>query len=85
MEVYTNTVNFSINRCFLRVRNLVSDIKERAKLQGVWEQGVEENILTDEEGNNKRLDKIAYTILYYTIYQILLGWSSKRKLDRYGM
>jgi hypothetical protein len=39
--------------------NLVSDIKKRTQTEGVWEQGAEENIGTQGELNNRRMDNIA--------------------------
>jgi hypothetical protein len=37
--------------------NLVSDIKEGTQTEGVWEQGVEENIWTKERWSDRRLEK----------------------------
>jgi hypothetical protein len=40
------------------VLNLASDIKGRTQTEGVWEQGVEENIWTDEGRYNGMLEEI---------------------------
>jgi len=37
--------------------NLVSQTKERSPIEGIWVQGAEENILTQEGGSDKRLEK----------------------------
>jgi len=43
IKIYKNN-NFTC--CFVCVRNLVSHTKGRTQLEGVWEQGAEENIWT---------------------------------------
>jgi hypothetical protein len=49
--------NFS--RCFVWVRNLVSDIKGRTWTESVVEHGAEQNTWIEEESNNKSLEKIS--------------------------
>jgi hypothetical protein len=44
---------------FVLVWNLVSDIKGRTYTEGVWEQGVEENIWTKEGWSDRRLEQPA--------------------------
>jgi hypothetical protein len=39
--------------------NFVSEIKGRAQTEGVWEQGAEENISTEERGSDRGLEKPA--------------------------
>jgi hypothetical protein len=39
--------------------NLVSDIKEGTYTEGVWEQGAEEDIGTEEGWGDGRMEKIA--------------------------
>jgi hypothetical protein len=41
------------------VRNSVSDIKEWRQSEGAWEQGGEENILSEERWSDGRLEKTA--------------------------
>jgi hypothetical protein len=36
--------NYNFTCCLVRVWNLVSHTKERTQIEGVWEQGAEENI-----------------------------------------
>jgi hypothetical protein len=42
---------------FVCVRNLDSDIKGRTQIKGVWEQGAEESIWTEEVWNDGRVEK----------------------------
>jgi hypothetical protein len=39
------------------VRNLVSEIKGGTRIEGVWEQGAEENIWSEERWSGGRLEK----------------------------
>jgi hypothetical protein len=41
------------------MRNLVSKIKEGTETECVWEQGAEENILTEERWSDGRLKETA--------------------------
>jgi hypothetical protein len=41
------------------VRNLVSDIKGGTQTEGVWEQGAEEDIWTEEGWDDGRMEKTA--------------------------
>jgi hypothetical protein len=41
------------------VWNLVSDIKGRTQTEGVWEHSAEENIWTEEEWGDRRLNQTA--------------------------
>jgi hypothetical protein len=43
----------------MRVWNLVSDIKGGTQTEGVWEQGAEEDIWTEEGWSDWRMEKIA--------------------------
>jgi hypothetical protein len=36
---------------------MASDIKGKTQIEGVWKQGAEENICTEEGWNGKRLEK----------------------------
>ena len=44
LKIYIYNYNFAY--CFIWVWNLVADIAEGKEAEGVWEHGVEENILT---------------------------------------
>jgi hypothetical protein len=39
--------------------NLASDIKGRTQTEGIWEQGAEQNVWTEEERSDGRLEKTA--------------------------
>jgi hypothetical protein len=41
------------------VWNLASNIKGGTQTEGVWEQGIEENIWTEDRWSDKRLEKTA--------------------------
>ena len=45
--------------CFVWVWNLVADIAGGKKAEGVWKQGVEENIWTYEGRGNGGMEEIA--------------------------
>jgi hypothetical protein len=51
--------NFSFACGSVWVRNLVSDIKGAKYTEGVWEQGAEENIWSEEKWSDGRLEKTA--------------------------
>jgi hypothetical protein len=38
---------------------LASGIKEKAQSGSIWEQGAEENILTEERGSDRKLEESA--------------------------
>jgi hypothetical protein len=55
--LYGNVTKSLIN---CTVWNLVSDIKGGTQTEGVWEQGVEENIWTEERWSDGRLEKTTH-------------------------
>jgi hypothetical protein len=54
--------------------DLVSDIKGRTQTEGVWLQGAEGNIWTEEGWNNRRSENTALTIIICTDPHIKLQW-----------
>ena len=55
--IYIVNINFACY--FVWVWNLVADIAGGKEAEGVWEHGVEENIWTEEERVNGRMEETA--------------------------
>jgi hypothetical protein len=54
-----NTQNYNFACGSVWVRNFVSNIKGETQTEGVWEQGAEENIWTEETWSDGRLEETA--------------------------
>jgi hypothetical protein len=55
-----NIQNYNFACVSVWVQNLVSDIKGGTETEGVWEQGADENIWTEEVWTDERLEKTAW-------------------------
>jgi hypothetical protein len=75
-------VVFKLTFAFVWVRKLLADIKAISYIADVWEQNIEENILIQDSGSNRRMEMDdLYVVHNCILHQLLLRLSERGWLD----